>query len=436
MSASVVSKSLAVHQSTSIVPAVEASSMKRELRVLQVFSVLSVGGAETWLMSLLKYFREAEGSLPVRVKCDILLTGGEPSVFDEEAKALGARLFYVPFTRRNTAGFIREFRRILAAGNYDVIHDHQDYIAGLHFAMGLGRLPRIRIAHVHNPFFCVRSRLSHASGRMTVATGKRLLSRLATHVAGTSREILSKYGFYQELFKETNVSALHCGFDVSQYAGRYDEHHSDLCREFSWNEPARIILFVGRLNTPFENNLNQKNPHFALEVARSCIAKDDRVRMLVAGGGDEIKSELELRVKEYGLTNQIRLLGIRHDVSRLMKGSDLLLFPSLDEGLGMVAVEAQAAGLEVLASDLVPCECVVIPDMVHFYSLDASAFDWAAEALRLLDLQKRDLAQCNDAVQSSAFSIENSAAELLKLYDGSDSAAFKLVSEVRSSPCP
>ena len=100
MSASV-AKTLVPQQSPSPAPALEISATKRELRVLQVFSVLSVGGAETWLMALLKYFREAEDRLPVKVKCDILLTGGEPSVFDEEAMALGARLFYVPFSRRH-----------------------------------------------------------------------------------------------------------------------------------------------------------------------------------------------------------------------------------------------------------------------------------------------------------------------------------------------
>src|SRR6185503_2610455 len=77
---------------------------KPELRVLQVFASLGVGGAETWLLSLLKYFRDAQDDLPVKVKFDILLTGGSQAVFDDEAIALGARLFYVPFTRRNTIG--------------------------------------------------------------------------------------------------------------------------------------------------------------------------------------------------------------------------------------------------------------------------------------------------------------------------------------------
>jgi len=432
MSASVAAKRLALDQDA-IGPSMETAGTKRELRVLQVFSVLSVGGAETWLMALLKHFSECADTLPVKVKCDILLTGGEPSVFDEEAKALGARLFYVPFTRRDSLRFARQFRRILSDGNYDVIHDHQDYVAGLHFAMGLGRLPPIRIAHVHNPFFCVRSKLSSSSGRMIVMTGKRLLSYLSTHIAGTSNEILLKYGFDHSMFEGKHLARVHCGFDVSRYEDRYGQTHSELCREFGWGESARIILFVGRLNTPFENKLNQKNPKFALEVARNCIAQDSRIRLLMVGSGDQITDELDSLADEWGLGKQIRLLGVRHDVPRLMTGSDLFLFPSVEEGLGMASVEAQAAGLKVLASDTVPRECVVVPDLVHFHSLDAGASVWANQALRLLNSPRGDLTICKEAIKDSAFSIQNSAAELLKLYAETDSAANNIPCGVKSS---
>src|SRR5712691_11396204 len=73
---------------------------KRELRVLQVFSVLGMGGAETWLMALLRYFYENEHHLPFRVRTDICLTGGSEAFFDQEARSLGARLFYLHCTRK------------------------------------------------------------------------------------------------------------------------------------------------------------------------------------------------------------------------------------------------------------------------------------------------------------------------------------------------
>ena len=419
MSASVAAKGLARDQDAAIAPAVETPSTRRELRVLQVFSVLSVGGAETWLMALLKYFNESAHGLPVKVKCDILLTGGEPSVFDEEAKALGARLFYVLFTRKNPLRFVTEFRRILAAGQYDVVHDHQDYIAGLHFLMGLGHLPPIRIAHVHNHFY---ERAKYAKGlvrRVVRPAGHHLLGRLATHVMGTSRQVVSEYGF--DGFKSRGVAlgAAYCGFDVSSYQGNREQIHTDLCREFGWEPSAKVILFVGRLEAdavfPLGPITSDKNPGFALEVAKECLRRDSEVRLLMVGAGNKKRRELESQIREWGLEERIKLAGIRTDVPRLMLGSNLLLFPSLAEGLGMVVVEAQAAGLPVLASDATPRECVVVPELVEFLPL-TDPNNWARQTLQLLSRPRPNPSECNAAVRRSPFSIENSAMSLAAIY--------------------
>ena len=402
---------------------VEATAPKRELRVLQVFSVLSMGGAETWLMSLLKYFKEHQEQLPVSVTFDILLTGGTKAIFDDEASDLGAKLFYVPFTRRNMVGFVREFRGILAEGNYDAIHDHQDYIAGLHFFMGAGHLPPIRVAHVHNSLY---NRIKYASDlgrRAANSVGKRLLARFATHIMGTSRQIVTQYGLDGFHSRGVSLGAANCGFDVAEYQGNYDATHAELCREFGWGDSAKIVLFVGRLEAEEISHLGQpmapKNPAFALDVVRQCMAKDERVRLVMVGEGETKRSEFEAQVREWGLARKVVLTGVRRDVQRIMSGSDLLLFPSMAEGLGMVVVEAQAAGLRVLASDTIPLEAVVNPELVAFAPLSAGAEEWADTVLRCIDLPRLEAQECNELVRHSPFSIENSAGRLLTIYTGS-----------------
>lgn len=400
--------------------ATAAVAAKSEVRVLHVFSVLSVGGAETWLMALLKYFREADGRLPVKVACDILLTGGAPAFFDEEAKTLGARLFYVPFSRRHPFKFMREFRRILAAGNYDVIHDHQDYMAGLHLLMGLGLLPANRIAHVHNPFYQRTNNGQDLIRRLAGTTGKRLIGQLATHVMGTSRQIVSEYGFDRYASRGVSVGVVNCGFDVAKFQGDRERVHADLCRELDWPRNAKIILFVGRLEADEVFNLGRvmthKNPAFALEVMKECISRDSDVRLVMVGAGEAKRREFESAANEWSMGRQIRLLGVRSDVPRLMLGANLLLFPSLAEGLGMVVIEAQAAGLPVLASDTTPRECVVVPGLVDFMSLAETPGHWAAKALSLLNSDPTNPDTCNATVRDSSFSIERSAAKLLSIY--------------------
>jgi glycosyltransferase involved in cell wall biosynthesis len=138
----------------------------------------------------------------------------------------------------------------------------------------------------------------------------------------------------------------------------------------------------------------------------------------MVGAGEEKRRELETKVAQCELSDKIRFLGTRSDVPWLMLASDLLLFPSLAEGLGMVVVEAQAAGLPVLASDSTPHECVVVSDLVEFISLSETPEQWSAQALRMLETTVREVEEPNRAVRESAFSIDHSAARLINLYSG------------------
>ena len=389
---------------------------KPEIRVLQVFSKLDVGGAETWLMSILKYCFINADELPFQIRIDVCLTSGQSGFFDERAKALGANLHYLEYTRKNLPSFILRFRKLLIAGRYHAIHDHQDYTAGLHFLFGLGHLPCVRIANIHNPMIHINTYKSTFSRKATVSAGKFLLRYFATHIAGTSRQIIGEYGFEDAAFNKIKLSAVHCGFDVENFKLDSATSRSSVRREFSWKEDAKIILFVGRLDSTTNGSVNQKNPDFALEVMKECIKKDQSIRCLMVGGGDGVKGQLLDKIISCGLEKKIVLTGVRSDIALLMTGADVLLFPSLAEGLGMVAVEAQSAGLPVLTSDTTPRECAVIPEMVTFKSINEEYVDWADETLKLINLPTPDKTSCNYAIKKSPFSIQNSVQRLIQMY--------------------
>jgi glycosyltransferase involved in cell wall biosynthesis len=385
-------------------------STSREIRVLFVVSALGVGGAEVWIMALLEYLAASGVRNGVRMKIDLCMTSGRTAHFDRRAEELGARLFYVEYSRRNMREFVRRFRSILDEGHYDVIHDHQDYHAGWHFLTALGHLPSRRVVHIHNTYRVISDVQSGTpSRRATLKVGKWLVSRLATDVIGTSPQVITDYGFVGSKPRSSVVS---CGFDVNDFATSRTQTRADVRREFGWTDHARVMLFVGRLDGSF----NQKNHPFAVEVATAMAAHDPNVKLLVAGSGDDALREARQMIDTRRLGESIKFLGHRSDVARLMLGADLLLFPSIAEGLGMVAVEAQAAGVRVLASDAIPRECGVIPDAVTFMSLDLGPDAWAAKARSLLYMPAPDHLQWNDIIRRSAYSIDQSAANLIAVY--------------------
>ena len=378
-------------------------------RVLHVFHSLGVGGAEVWLIALLEWLERHRTTLPVDVQIDVCLTGGKRTILDDRATALGANLHYLRYGRRHLLKFRNDFHRLLAAGAYDVIHDHADYSAGLHFLLGLGRLPAIRVVHIHNPL----ATFSNAPAkRLARVIGRNAVKHLATSVAGTSMRMLHDYDLAPDPKSHQRRVTLHCGFDLAPYAIDGKTARTEVRAEFGWDPSAKILLFVGRLKSHF----NQKNPLFALDIARAAIARDPTVRAIFVGAGDQARADIESELKKQGIGDAIRLPGIRFDVPRLMLAADLLLFPSIAEGLGMVAVEAQAAGLRVLASDTTPRECEVVPGMVTFVSLQEDPKQWAERALQLLASPSPDRDAARAAVLRSPFSIDSSAMALMDVY--------------------
>ena len=237
----------------------------------------------------------------------------------------------------------------------------------------------------------------------------RAIRRFATHILGTSSDILDEYGFTPAAFPKQQVRSLHCGFDVSQFTQDESAANASVCEEMGWPENSRIVLFVGRLDA-------FKNADFAIDVARAAIDKGCDLRFLVVGGGEEARMGLQESVDLSGHADRIRLVGRRLDVPRLMAASHCFLFPSLQEGLGMVAVEAQSAGLHVIASDVVSAEVVVIPELIEFLSLSAGVSAWSDALSRVVELPRADIAGANAKVAKSSFSIASSYSALHSIY--------------------
>lgn len=386
-----------------------------DCKVLQIIDTLGMGGAETWLMEVLR--RSVNSGLRI----DFLCTSGQQGIFDEEAQLLGAKVFYIPFGKRKLASFSKRFRQILAAEKYDALHDHQDYSGGWHFLLGTGLLPRTRITHVHNPSYQIRDNYGlTTSRRLTAKVGKELVRRFATHLCGTSRQALTAYGFDGPQFRSIPKTVLHCGFSTGRFLGDPQQARAELCAEFNWPSDSRIILFAGRIDRSVDPSDPQahKNAPFAVQVGIECLRRDERARLLLAGAPSAATPALQERIRAAGASGKIVLAGIRRDIERLMLAAHALLFPSREEGLGMVAVEAQASGLPVVASTGVPRECCVIPDLVDFLPLAEGPQPWAVKVLERITQVRRHPAENNARIAASAFSIEQSKRQMLELYSG------------------
>src|SRR3989442_3041029 len=95
---------------------------------------------------------------------------------------------------------------------------------------------------------------------------------------------------------------------------------------------------------------------------------------------------------------------------------DLLLLPSLHEGLPLVLLEAQAAGLRSIASSRVTREAAVVSGAVDFLPLEAGPAYWAERIAASVDRGRLPAAEAAEQLESAGFTIEQSLQQLLDVY--------------------
>ena len=110
------------------------------------------------------------------------------------------------------------------------------------------------------------------------------------------------------------------------------------------------------------------------------------------------------------------MLGVRSDIPKLMGTLDLFLFPSLFEGLGIVLIEAQAAGVPCLVSDTIPSEADLGMGLVKFVPLSADCDIWTRTALDLINLSRLPWSTREKSLKQNNYNISNLALKLQELY--------------------
>ena len=165
---------------------------------------------------------------------------------------------------------------------------------------------------------------------------------------------------------------IHNGIDLAAFLGKYD---SATEKSIDVRDDIHYLITVGRL-------AQQKNPLFLVNVMKDiCIQRDD-IELLWIGTG-EMEEQVREKIADCRLEKKIHLLGARKDVSQIMKCAEVFVLPSLFEGLPIVLIEAQGAGLPCVVSDRVTQEA----DMggCVFLGIEGDTAEWSAVITNIID---------------------------------------------------
>ena len=368
--------------------------MMKPVRILHVLGSMNRGGVETWLMHILRQIDRE------RFRMDFLVHTNQPASYDEELINLGSRILRCPYTR-SPIRYARRFLEVTRnAGPFDVVHSHSQYFSG--YVMWLARLAGIpmRITHSHNV-------VPKGSPRREqyVRLSKWLIRSNCTHALAVSQPAArSVFGPHWQ--QDSRASIVRCSVDLTPFRAAIDR--TVVRGEFGYHADEIVFGHVGRF-------VRQKNHRFFVEIAAEVSRREPRARFLLVGEGP-LQTEIEQLFCQYGIRDRATFTGPRPDVPRLMLGAmDAFLFPSFYEGLGLVVVEAQAAGLATTISDAVPLEADVVPALIKRLSLDQPASTWAESALQ--DYKHR-VPDAIELIERGPLNVVNNAKDLLDVYSG------------------
>lgn len=168
----------------------------------------------------------------------------------------------------------------------------------------------------------------------------------------------------------------------------------------------KTFIHVGRFHPA-------KNHTFLLNLFAEIHKQDSNTVLLLAGDG-ELRSAIESQIAELNLQNDVLLLGSRSDVPKLLMAADCFLFPSVWEGFGMVAVEAQAAGLPVICNTTIPQTVSVSKKCLFVSTDDLNA--WKRSAIDLINSSSRNDAHTMSEIVEKGFDIKTSSRLLTEFY--------------------
>lgn len=366
--------------------------MAEPIRVAQVVGKMVGGGVEQVVMN---YYRHVDRS---KVQFDFIVDADSTLVPREEIGSLGGRVFEIPPYQRPIA-YQRALVALFREERWPIVHSHVNALSVFPLRAAKRAGVPVRIAHSHS----TSGRGEHARNAL-----KWVLRRFS-RVYPTNLAACGVYAGEWLFGKGVNFEIVYNAIELDRF--RFNPSaRAEVRTELGIQDEVLVIGHIGRFVT-------QKNHAFLLEVFDRLVRSGVDAVLVLAGDGP-LRPVVECKVRELGLFGRVRLLGQRGDTNRLYQAFDVFCLPSFYEGLGMVAVEAEASGLPCILSDAVP-EDADPADTAVFLPTD-NAEVWADIITAHDTASRRD-------VESSAFvnyDIELAAPKLTGWYEALTAAAF------------
>lgn len=318
----------------------------KRIKVLHIIPSFASGGAERVLLGYLKDFKD-DNDIELYA---LALGKKESSIFDKEIEESNLHIEYAEVDISSRFSF---FKRVIAVRKSvkkikpDIIHSHLRTLPYVVTATLFKKVKRIHTIHSV-------PKISSAGKILFLDT--LCFRRFKVLPICLNKEFANEA---KKLYKIDFCEFLYNGIDIEKYQGL--QNKEQLRNEFGIPKDAFVLGHVGRF-VPI------KNHKFIIDVFNNIIKENSNSYLLLVGEGPE-QTRIKQMCIELGINNNVIFVGTRMDVNNILQIMNAFIFPSINEGLGIALIEAQAAALRCVASDTIPKEAIVSSNAI-LLSLD------------------------------------------------------------------
>ncbi len=287
------------------------------------------------------------------------------SDYEQEILKLGGRVYQLPHPYKHPLNFLKESYEFFKTHHYRTIHSHITHLNLFFYPLAKLFDTKNIIQHAHGTKWSDKKLNAWRNYLMLHAVWPLITCKLACSQAAGN--FWYKKGF----------TVINNGVNVEKFSYS-PKVRSEKRRELGL-EDNFVIGHVGRFSP-------EKNHTFLIDMFEQLIKKDPSAKLVLVGGGP-LENKIRSLVVSKQLQCNVLFLGTRKDVPELLQAFDVFVLPSFHEGMPVVAIEAQAAGLPcVFAGNITPEVCLLSTSCI--LSLQDCIEKWAEKILSLKNISR------------------------------------------------
>lgn len=371
-----------------------------KIKILVVTATMNAGGLENQLMHLLRNADKETFQIDFSSKL-------ADSYYRKEIESLGAKYYVLPeMNRKNIFSYFLSMIRIMKDGKYDVVHSNELFHSGIVLLAAYFAGVKCRIAHSHSIYDLDDINAERSTLRKIYSSFMRLLILLFSNVQIGCSTAAGEFLFGEKAVKKDTYHLLFNSVDTREYLDNYEREETGEFCEAEWIN----VLHVGRV-------YEVKNQLFITEIAEEFKKRDKKIRILCAGNGNqEYIDKVQETIKSKDLHKHMKMLGVRKDISELLRKSKAFILPSLYEGMPLVLIEAQASGIHCVSADTFSKEVDFGINAVEWLSLQAGAEKWADAIESAVEKKRKEKPIVVNAIEEKGFDSRSFTEKLCELY--------------------